>query len=411
MATAEKRGKSYRITASAGYSIEGKQVRQRMTWTPTPGMTEKQIEKELERQKVMFENSVQSGQYVDTKNIKLGEFCNEYLDLTKSTLSPTTWRSYQRTIELRINPALGHIKLSDLRPLHVQKFIKQLEEPGKVIDKNARYKKGKQKADSKRLSPATVKRIHAVLQSILGRAVRLGLIVSNPADSTKLDLPHVELPEVQILDEDAAVAVLEALETEPLKYQVMIHLALCLGCRRGELIALHWSNIDFEKGMVKIEHSAYKLAGTPEELKDPKNRSSIRTLTIPEYCCKLLTAYHAEQTAERIKLGTLWQDGDFIFTQWDGKEMNPDTVSKWFSAFLKRHNLPHVKFHALRHSSATLALQDGANIKAVAAHLGHSQLSTTNRYVHALESADKTLAEGFNKRFGQTIMQQKSGQA
>lgn len=256
-----------------------------------------------------------------------------------------------------------------------------------------------------------MKRIHAVLESILGRAVRLGLIANNPADGTKLDLPHAELPEVQILDEQAAMAVLDALEAEPLKYQVLIHLALCLGCRRGELIALHWSDIDFETGMVKITHSAYKLAGTPEELKDPKNRSSIRTLTIPEYCCKLLTAYHAEQTAERMKLGTLWQDGYFIFTQWNGKEMNPDTASKWFSAFLRRHNLAHDKFHALRHSSATLALQDGANIKAVAAHLGHSQLSTPNRYVHALASADKALAAGFEKRFGQKAIQQKRGQA
>lgn len=411
MATVEKRGKSYRITASAGYSLDGKQVRQRMTWAPEPNMTPHQIERELQRQKIMFENSVESGQYVNAKNIKLAEFCKEYLEMTESALSPTTWRSYQRTIELRINPALGHIKLSDLRPLHVQRFIKQLEEPGKVIDKNARYKKGKHEAESKCLSPATVKRIHAVLQSILGRAVRLGLIEVNPADSAKIDLPHTELPEVQILDEDAAVAVLDALGTEPLKYQVLIHLALCLGCRRGELIALHWSNIDFEKGMVRIERSAYKLTGTPEKLKDPKNRSSIRTLTIPEYCCKLLTTYHAEQTAERIKLGTLWQDGDFIFTQWNGKEMNPDTASKWFSAFLKRHNLPHVKFHALRHSSATLALQDGANIKAVAAHLGHSQLSTVNRYIHALGSADKALAEGFEKRFGQKATQQKCGQA
>lgn len=250
-----------------------------------------------------------------------------------------------------------------------------------------------------------------MLQSVLGRAVKLGLIPSNPADSTKLDLPHVELPDVQILDENAAAAVLTALEGEPLKYQVLIHLALCLGCRRGELIALHWSNIDFETGMVRITHSAYKLSGAPEELKDPKNRSSIRTLTIPKYCCKLLMAYHAEQTAERMKLGSLWKDEDFIFTQWNGEEMNPDTASKWFSAFLKRHSLPHVKFHALRHSSATLALQDGANIKVVAAHLGHSQLSTTNRYVHALASADRALAEGFEKRFGQTSTQQKRGQA
>lgn len=199
-------------------------------------------------------------------------------------------------------------------------------------------------APAKRLSPATVKRIHAVLQSVLSRAVKLELIASNPADSKKIDLPHVELPEVQILDESAANTVLTALENEPLKYQVLIHLALCLGCRRGELISLRWSDVDLKKQKVKISHSVYKLAGNKEELKDPKNKSSIRTLSVPEYCCRLLTAYHAEQTAERIKLGTLWEDSDFIFTQWNGRVMNPDTVSQWFSAFLKRHKLPHIKF-------------------------------------------------------------------
>jgi hypothetical protein len=162
MATIEKRGKGYRITASAGYSINGKQIRSRTTWTPKPGMTERQIKKQLERETVLFENSVKNGQHINAKNIKLAEFCKEYLEMTKATLSPTTWRSYQRTIELRINPALGHIKLSDLRPIHMQKFIKQLEEPGKAIDKNARYKEGSPAAPSKRLSPATVKRIHAV---------------------------------------------------------------------------------------------------------------------------------------------------------------------------------------------------------------------------------------------------------
>jgi integrase len=148
----------------------------------------------------------------------------------------------------------------------------------------------------------------------------------------------------------------------------LIHLALCLGCRRGELVALRWSDIDLKRQKIKIAHSVYKLAGTEEALKGPKNKSSIRTLSVPEYCCRLLTAYHAEQAAERIKLGTLWKDNDFVFTQWNGKVMNPDTVSQWFSAFLKRHKLPHVKFHALRHSSATLALQSGANISSLWLH-------------------------------------------
>lgn len=125
----------------------------------------------------------------------------------------------------------------------------------------------------------------------------------------------------------------------------------------------------------------------------------------------MITLLHTIYSDRGIKLGTLWEDDNFVFTQWNGKLMNPDTVSKWFCALLRRHEPLHVKFHAVRHSSATLALQGGADIKSIAAHLGHSRLSTTNRYLHALGSADKPLADRFDTMFGQTAVQQKSGQA
>ena len=213
MATIEKRGKRYRITSSSGYGMDGKQIRPRMTWRPEPGMTEKQIQKKLERIAVEFDGAVKSGKYVDAKKIRLADFCREFLKLTKPKLAPTTWRSYQRTIELRIIPALGHIKLVDLRPIHIQKFIDQLEEPGMMLDKNA-HCKGHSATTGEALSPSTVMRIYAVLRSVLSRAVKLGMMGSNPADGKKLDLPHVEIPEIQFLDETAAANVFSALKAE-----------------------------------------------------------------------------------------------------------------------------------------------------------------------------------------------------
>jgi integrase len=422
MPSSRKRGAGYQITVSCGYDANGKKILKTTTWTPPAGMTEKQTQKELGRQKFIFENEIKSGNVAEGKNIKLTDFCTEYLEIIASTLAPTTLRSYKKTIEQRIIPALGHIKLTDLRPLHVQRFIQMLEEKGQFIDLH--YKQWEKRAEKAKkagkkmppapdkkdyLSAASIKRFHAVLQSVLGRALKLGLIAYNPANGEKLDLPHIESPEVQILDEDAAVAVLEALESEPLKYQVMVHMALCLGCRRGELVALHWRNINLETGMVKIEHSAYKLPGEDVKLKDPKNKSSLRNVILPTYCCDLLKIYRSEQTKERLKLGTLWHDDDFIFTTWNGEEINPDTPSKWFPAFLKRKSLSHVKFHALRHSSATLALYNGANIKAVSGRLGHAQLSTTNRYLHLIKAADENIAESFNNLFSKTKMDIKNG--
>lgn len=213
-------------------------------------------------------------------------------------------------------------------------------------------------------------------------------------------MPHIEIPDIQILNEEDAAAVLKALESEPLKYKTMIHMALSLGCRRGELMALHFCDINFETSTVKIEHSAYKVTGESEKLKEPKNRSSIRNISIPQYVLDLLTMHHKEQTEERLKLGDQWHEQGYVFTTWNGEIMNVDTPSTWFPDFLKRHNLPHMKFHALRHSSATLLLYGGANIKEVSSRLGHAQLATTNRYLHALRPADQAAADTFNGMFG-----------
>ena len=413
MATIEKRGDSYRIIASVGYDTDGKQIRKRMTWTPSEGMTPRQIKKELVRVEVEFESAIKNGEYLDSKNIRLYDFCTEYLNLTKAALAPRTWSSYQSIIRQRISPVLGHIKLAELRPLHVQRFIKALEEKGQFDDLHhkqwvIRAENAKkacktiplEPAKKEYLSAATIKRIHAVLQSVLGRALKLGLISVNPADCEKIDLPIIEQAEVQILDKDDVESVFQALESEPLKYQVMIHMALTLGCRRGELMALRWDSIDMENGSVSIDHSAFKLTGEPVRTKGPKNKGSIRKLTLPEYCTNLLKIYRKEQNEERLKLGDQWHGDNWVFTQWDGQEMNPDTPSSWFPKFLKSHGLPHVKFHALRHSSATLLLYSGSNIKAVASRLGHTQLATTNRYLHALRPADQAAADTFNGMFG-----------
>lgn len=412
MATVRKRGKSYQIRASAGYDSAGKQIMKSMTWTPPDGMTARHVDKELDRQKVLFENQVKSNQYVDDKRLKLSDWSAEYLKIVKPKLAPRTWASYKKDIDTRIIPALGHLKIRRINSIHIQRFVQMLEEKDQYDD--TRYKAWKKRAAKLKakgmeiplapekheyLSAATVRRIVAILQSILTAAVKKHIILDNPADSKRLELPHMEQPEIQILDEAEAAAVLSALETEPLMYQVLIHLALVTGCRRGELIALKWENIDPDNGVVFVRHAAYKLTGEEEKLKEPK-RGSIRNIAIPKYLIDMLRNYHNEQIELQLKYGSAWHDKGFLFTSWNGEEMNITTPSHWWQDFLKRRKLPHVKFHALRHSNATLLLSSGENIKAVASRLGHRQLSTTNRYVHALHSADKAAADTFQGMFG-----------
>ena len=182
-------------------------------------------------------------------------------------------------------------------------------------------------------------------------------------------------------------------------WQCLINLAIVTGCRRGELVALQWPDIDFDNGTISISKSVYQLKGQPIAVKQPKTAGSVRVVAIPQFIVDLLKDYQAEQKLTHLKCGDQWQNGDWVFIQWNGAIMYPTSPTQWFSKFLKRHNLPHKKFHALRHTSATLLLTSGANIKEVSSRLGHSQLSTTNRYLHAVAEADKAAAQTFEDMF------------
>lgn len=388
MATIQKRGSSFRIRVSNGYDSSGKQLFEGMTWKPPHNMTDRQIEKELNRIAVKFEESVKSGIYSPDTKIRLEEFCKTYISNVESRLSPTTLNSYKQLLKAYILPAMGNMRLKDIHPQHVQSFINNLQESGVRADD----KPGK-------LAPSTIKKVYSVLQAILHNACKMDLIPLNPANSEKIELPAQVSPEVEIFTQEEAQAMMECLDTEPLMFQVLIILAVVTGCRRGELVALQWSDIDFKTGRVSISKSNYTLKGQGISTKSPKTPGSIRVITIPPFCLDLLKEYRIEQSETRLSIGDKWENGNWIFTQWNGKPMYPTTPTLWFDKFLKRHGLRHRKFHALRHTSATLLLVSGANIKTVGNRLGHHKLATTNRYVHAVESADVAAANAFQVMF------------
>ena len=397
MSTIEKRGDSYRIVVSCGFDVNGKRIKRSMTWKPDRAYTPKQLEKALNKAAVEFEAKVLSGEIAADSRLKLVDFIPQYMESAKLKLEPTTIAEYTRVIDKYILPALGHLRLKDIRPAHVQKFVNMLSS-------------GEYRQDGKTgaLKPASVKRYYAVLQSILSAAYRLELLLSNPTDSGKITLPTMEEQKTDIMSKEQLAEMLEALDSEPLQLQVIIHLAIITGCRRGELTSLKWSDINFEKCEITVSKSLYQLKGEKAKTKRTKNKKK-RVVTIPEYCIELLRLLRIEQTEKRFKLGTAWNGtaDNYVFIKNDGSVMHPSTPTEQFNDFLQRHDLKHIKFHALRHTSATLSLLNGANIKQVAARLGHSQLSTTNRYLHAIQEADRTIADSL----GNTLTELKQKRA
>lgn len=444
MASVTKRGNTYTIRVSLGYDGRGRQLRQSMTWKPPEGMTEKQVKKELERQKVEFEQRCMQGQYMDG-TVKLSDFFQRWFnDYAKKQLKARTAAEYLRLFS-RIDEALGHLRLDKIQPRHLIMFYNNLAETG--VRKDFKFKPRSDFAEhmnknrltvlklaeladvsaatvgscrkglnvsaktaekitaalngvnlfspvdeNKTLSSTSVAKYHTLLSSVLSTAVNWQIITSNPCDRVKP--PKKQRREAEYMDDIQTAELIKCLNSEPLQYKTIITVLLYSGMRRGELCGLEWSDVDFKNSLISISRASLYLPGHGIFDDTPKNTTSARAMKMPPVVIELLRQHRKEQTEERLKLGDRWTDTGKIFTQHNGKPIHPDTVSAWFVKFLERHGLPHIPLHGLRHTNASLMIANGMNIRTVSKRLGHSNTSTTvNIYTHAIQSADERAAQ------------------
>ena len=364
---------SYTIKVHKGRDpLTGKQLKPYiMSWKPPEGKSEKQVEKELNKAAVLFEEQCSHG--IPTSTIKLADFCPKYLEIVEATISPTTMQFYKSQIDKYIIPSLGHLKLKEIKTAHVQGYVKELTS---LTNK-----------DGAPISAATVRRYLTVLQSVLTQAVKLDLIADTPAKTEKLSLPKVVEQKIEIFTKQQAAEMLNCLEQEDLQFQVLVQLAIHTGARRGELVSLRFSDIDYETAKLTIERAAIKVKDEEVQIKAPKDYE-IRMVSLNQACLDLITLLKKEKESQARRLGDKWVEGDWLFTQCNGEIIHPHSPTKQFSKFLKRHGLPHRKLHSLRHTSATLLLYGGANIKQVQGRLGHGDIETTNKYLKYIEEAD-----------------------
>lgn len=442
MATVQKRGDTYRIKVSCGYGLDGKQIIQSMTWKPEPGQTPRQIEKELERQKVLFEERCKSGQYISSR-MRFADFVDIWRkDYALPQLAPKTYTRYE-TLLARILPAIGHIPLSKLQPHHLLDFYNHLAtecpsgkaayrlkaeylpvlegksahavckrtgisettvlslKKGQAIRADTMQKlrdgyrlpeKAFERQQTATLSDVTIRHHHRLISAILNTAVQWGALPHNPCDRVKP--PKAMQKEAVYLDDKQAVHLVELLADAPIQQRTMIITLLYTGMRLGELCGLEWKDIDSEKQMIAVRRSSQYLPGKGIFTKEPKNKSSIRTNKYAPELFALLREYRIWQTEQRLKVGDRWQDCDRLFTQWDGSPIYPASVSAWFHKWIANTDLPRITVHSLRHTNATLLISGGVDIRTVSRRLGHSQTSTTmNIYAHAIKSADEMAAD------------------
>ena len=242
MATYTKRGDSYRIRSSVGYTASGKQRMRSMTWKPTPGMSERQIEKELNRQMVLFDEECHGSGLCDG-HIKLETFAEQWFrEYVVTALGKRTRASYRQMLP-RVYDALGHLYLDKITTREIQKFVNSLSEPG-----------ANQKRPNQGLAPKTVKDYLSLVSSVFTYAVKIGMLQYNPCRA--VTPPPAQDREKVCYTLEEAQAFLDALDDAPLRWQVFFTLALFGGFRREELCGFEFEDFDFERQTVSVRRAS-----------------------------------------------------------------------------------------------------------------------------------------------------------
>ena len=270
----------------------------------------------------------------------------------------------------RADPA-HKIPLNDLSTLHLQQFYKKLLAEGRV----ERIESQKQ---PKGLSAKTVRNIHQIISSALKLAVEQRLIAHNPADGCAL--PKAERKEMQTLPVEQLTSFLR--EAKDSGVYELYYLDLATGLRRGELLGLKWTDVDLDRGVLKIQRAISRQNGKVVEA-PLKTKNAYRTLPLSADAIDVLMQ-------QRRKTG----NSEWVFPSPTGGPMSPDSVLHMLHRVLKRAGLPKVRFHDLRHTFATLALQNGVDVKTVSGVLGHFSAGfTLDTYAHVTTSAKREAAK------------------
>lgn len=445
----DKNGKliSYSIRVFRGRDAHGKQLK---PWTATfdvsPTWKEDSARKKAEAFAATFEKECREGTTSDSRR-KFSEYCDYVINLKEQRGAKHSTIVWYKDQTERIYPEIGHIKLKDLRADDLNRLYTKLSKttskatsaksmvnlPSILKEKHiTRVSIAKATGlsentvriavrgdncsvetatsicnelglklektflvlnENKALSGKTVSGYHRMISAVLKQAVKEGLIPFNVAANA--DPPKIEKKDVKSFQTADLPLILKALESEPLKWKTIVHMLLITGARRGEVIGLKWSAVDFKNNRIHICNNVLYTPDRGVYQDTPKTESSIRWIALPQKTMDLLTIWKAAQEADAKKKGPFYNNPEgLLFTQENGSPMCPDSVTTYLRRFSEKNNLPHINPHKFRHTMASMLIYEHVDPVSVSKRLGHSQVSTTTDiYAHVIEEADQQNAD------------------
>lgn len=316
------------------------------------------------------------------EGITVGDYFDRWLAHIKTRVRPTTYYGYQAAIRHHLTPTLGHLRLQDLHPLHLQDLYAGCLDPP---------------PPKRAVSASTVLHLHLVASQALQQAVRWQLLPTNPAAGAQP--PRPQRREMKVATGDDLQRILQALRGDVLELPATI--ALTTGMRRSEILGLRWSDLSPDYTSAHIQQTLQFARGLHFER--PKTHRSRRAIALPATLTQLLTRHRQQQNARRHALGDQWHDTDLVVDRGDGAPVNPNTLTSQWRRFVRTNDLPVIRFHDLRHSHATLMLLEGIHPKIVSERLGHATIGITlDTYTHLLPSMQTEAAEAIDRIFTTT---------
>jgi len=404
---------TYKIRICCGYDVNGKKKVNCSTYKPDQAVSAREQKKEAMRYALELEDKIKNGTNIDGNKISFENYAIEWLERRKNDLCYNTYKSYEMMLRTKITPYFCSYKLAKIKLPIVESFYATLVDTA---------------------SQSTIQKYAMLLNNMFKSAERWGMIEKNPCNNAVLSKSKKRNDGIKFFTPEQAETFLGSLDIDfellykghsrvddtgktyfvsdyfekrrmPIQLKVFFYIAITCGLRRGEILALHWNDIDFENKKIIISKSASK-SENGVTLKEPKTAKSIRSINLPERIIPLLVQYRDQYDAVQANLGDKWLGDGNMFTQADGKLMGLDTPYQRFVSHIERYNewikrlneehfdgekkleeLPKIPFHGLRHTCATLLNDMGTNITIISEFLGHAQTSTTmDIYAHSFES-------------------------